>query len=59
MGRQPKGAGDVRRIDADIFPPRDFVTAVMDFAVMTPAQGTVNSSLTLRPSARLCMKRRW
>ena len=38
MGRQPKGAGDIRRIDADIFPPRDFVTAMMDFAVMTPAQ---------------------
>ena len=38
MGRQPKGAGDIRRLDADIFPPRDFVTAVMDFAMMTPAQ---------------------
>jgi hypothetical protein len=38
MGRQPKGAGDIRWIDADIFPPCDLVATVMDFAVMTPAQ---------------------
>ena len=38
MARQPKYAGNIRRIDADVFPPYDLVTAVMNFAVMTPAQ---------------------
>ena len=38
MGRQPKGAGNIRRIDANIFPPCDLVATVMDFAVMTPTQ---------------------
>ena len=31
------------------FPPLDFVAGLMQLAVMAPASGTVNSSLTLRP----------
>ena len=38
MGRQPKGAGAIRRIDADIFPPCDLVTTVMNFAMMTATE---------------------
>ena len=38
MARQPEYTGNIRRIDANVFPPCDLVTTVMNFAVMTPAQ---------------------
>ena len=42
------------------FHHRGFIAAAMELAMMTAAHsGTVNSSLTLRPRARLCANRRW
>ncbi len=35
---QPQRASANGRIDTGFFPPRSFVTAVMDFAVMPPAE---------------------
>src|SRR5262249_36416342 len=49
-------AGGVRPILA---PPRHSTQPPRPFAVGPPPRGTVNSSLTLRPSAGGCAKRRW
>jgi hypothetical protein len=35
---QPQRASANSRIDTGFFPPRSFVTAMMDFAVMPPAE---------------------
>jgi len=43
---------------ADLAPPRGFIAVAMDLAMMARHSGTVNSSLTLRPSAGLWVKRR-
>ena len=39
------------RIDACLFPPGDFIATAVDFRWWPRHNGTVNSSLTLRPSA--------
>jgi hypothetical protein len=46
------------RVNTNIFPPCGFVAAAMGVAMMPRHSGTVNSSLTLRPSARCCATRR-
>jgi hypothetical protein len=38
MGFQPKGARSDSRINPGIFPPRGFIAAAMQLAVMAPAQ---------------------
>jgi hypothetical protein len=48
---QPEPASNDRRVDAGIFPPANFIAAAVHLAMMSRHNGTVNSSLTLRPSA--------
>jgi hypothetical protein len=55
MGFQPQRTSGDGWINTDLFPPSGFVSAVMNFTVMSRQRGTVNSSLTLRPSARDCV----
>jgi hypothetical protein len=52
MHLQSKRAGRDGRINAEIFPPCGFIATAMDLAMMARHSGTLNSSLTLRPSAR-------
>ena len=57
-GLSPELPGDLDGIDAGCLPPGLFVAGAMDGAVMRAAEGTANSSLALRPSARGCKQRR-
>jgi hypothetical protein len=58
MRLEPERAGSGCRIDANLLPPCCFVPTAMDIAMMAAAQRSVNSSLTFRPSARCCAKRK-
>jgi hypothetical protein len=51
-------AGCDGRIKPGGFPPCGFIATAMDLAMVSSKNGMMNSSLTVRPSARLCAKRR-
>ena len=57
MRLEPESAGRSSRINADLLPPRHLVAKAMGLAMMAPAECTMNSSLTFRPSARCCANR--
>ena len=59
MRLEPQIPGYDSRINPGVSPPCGFVVAAVDFAMVPPTQGTVNSSLTLHPSARVWANRRW
>ena len=52
------GSGDARD-RYELPPPDPFIAVPVQFAVMGRQSGTVNSSLTLRASARACANFRW
>src|SRR5262245_36207180 len=54
----PKAPRDFHCIDLYILPPSDFIAGLVQLSMMPTHKGTVNSSLTLRPIARGCAKRR-
>jgi hypothetical protein len=54
----PELPGDFDWVDTCGVPPCSLVAGAMNRAVMGAAQGTTNSSLALRPSARGCTWRR-
>jgi hypothetical protein len=58
MRHEPQRAGGPGRIEPEFLPPPGFITVTMDLAMIPRQSGTVNSSLTLRPRARFCVKRR-
>jgi hypothetical protein len=51
MTFQPQDTSRNGRIDAQLFPPRHFITTPVNLSMMAATQGHWNSSLTLRPSA--------
>ena len=51
-GLPPELPGDLNWVNAGRLPPGLLVAGAMDGAVMRAAEGTANSSLALRPSAR-------
>jgi hypothetical protein len=53
MHLQPERTGDGCRIDAGLSPPCRFIAKAVYLAMIPWQSGTVNSSLTLRPSRRV------
>ena len=53
----PKTSRDLERIDLQILQPGNFIARLMKLSMMSTAQRTVSSSLTLRPIAHGCAKR--
>jgi hypothetical protein len=48
----PEAVRDQHRVDADSFSPIEFNADSVRLAMMDPAKGTANSSLTLSPTPR-------
>ena len=46
---EPKYTGNIRRIDADVFPPCGLITAAVNFAMMTAAHGNCELIADLSP----------
>ena len=58
MGFKPKPAGSRKRIYSHVLPPCPSLSERWISRWCVRQSGTVNSSLTLRPSARHCAKRK-